>query len=161
MDRRHVVVVLVLGRLHRLRLDEQLAREPDPVLVLGDEVQEPGELGTLAPQVGVEQRVVALAAAPQDVVLATKPVGHLEHVLDLGGGVGEDLRIRVRGGARLIARMGEQVRGPPQQSDAGPLLVAGGIVGERVQVRAEVGVARPFGRDVAVVEAVVRACRAW
>ncbi len=57
---------------------------------------------------------------------------------------------------RLIARMGEQVRGPPQESDAGPLLVAGSIVRERVQVRAEVGVARPFGGDVAVVEAVVR-----
>ncbi len=99
VDRRHVVVVLVLGRLHRLRFDEQLAGEPDPVLVLGDQVQEPGELGTLAPQVGVEQRVVALAATPQHVVLAAKPVGHLEHVLHLGGGVGEHFRIRVGGGA--------------------------------------------------------------
>ena len=44
MDRRRVVVVLVLRRLHRLGLDEQRALEPDPVLVLGDEVEEPGEL---------------------------------------------------------------------------------------------------------------------
>ena len=72
VDRRRVVVVLVLGRLHRLRLDQERALEPDPVLVLGDEVQEAGELVALALEVGVEQRVVALAAAPQHVVRATE-----------------------------------------------------------------------------------------
>ena len=50
VDGRDVVVVLVLGRLHRLGLDEQLALEADLVLVLGDEVQEPGELLALAPR---------------------------------------------------------------------------------------------------------------
>ena len=75
----------------RLGLDEQRAREADPVLVLDDQVQEPGELVALALQVGVEQRLVALAAAPQDVVRAAEPLGDLEHVLDLRGGVGEDL----------------------------------------------------------------------
>ena len=132
-----VVVVLVLGRLHRLRLDQELAVEPDPVLVLGDEVQEPGELGALALEVGVEQRVVALAAAPQDVVLAAEALGHLEHVLDLRRGVGEDLRVGVGGGAGLVARVGEQVGRPPQQPDAGPLLVAGGVVDQRIEVGAE------------------------
>ena len=107
-------------------------------------------------QVGVEQRVVALAAAPQHVVLATQPVGDLEHVLDLRRREGEHLGIGVRGRAALVARMGEQVRGAPQQPDAGPFLVARGIVGQRVQVRAEVGEARPLRRDVAVVEAVAR-----
>ena len=106
VDGRDVVVVLVLGRLHRLGLDEELAPEPDPVLVLGDEVQEPGELGALAPEVRVEQRVVALAATPQHVVLAAEPLGDLEHVLDLRRGVGEDLGIGVGRGARLVARDG-------------------------------------------------------
>ena len=124
VDGRGVVVVLVLGRLHRLRLDQQLAREADPVLVLGDQVQEPGELGPLAREVGVEQRVVALAAAPQDVVLAAEALRHLEHVLDLGRGVGEHLGIGVRGRAGLVARMAEQVGRAPQQLSAGPLLVA-------------------------------------
>ena len=44
VDGRAVVVVLMLGRLLWLRLDEQRALEPDPVLVLGDQVEEPGEL---------------------------------------------------------------------------------------------------------------------
>ena len=99
MHGRGVVVVLVLGGLHRLGLDEQRALEADLVLVLDDEVQEPGELRALAPEVRVEQRVVALAAAPQHVVRAAQPLGDLEHVLDLGGRVREDLGIGVRGGA--------------------------------------------------------------
>ena len=124
MDGRDVVVVLVLGRLHRLGLDQQLALEADLVLVLGDEVQEPGELGALAAQVRVEERVVALAAAPQDVVLAAEPQRDLEHVLDLRRGVGEDLRVGVGRRAGLVARVGEQVGRAPQQADAGPVLVA-------------------------------------
>ena len=98
--------------------------KPMLVLVLGDEVQEPGELGALALEVGVEQGVVALAAAPQDVVLAAQPLGDLEHVLDLRRGVGEDLGVGVGRGAGLVARVREQVGGAPQEADAGPLLVA-------------------------------------
>ena len=142
VDGRHVVVVLVLGRLHRLRFDQELAAEPDAVLVLRDEVQEPGELGALALEVRVQERVVALAAAPQDVVLATEALGHLEHVLDLRRGVGEHLGVGVGGGAGLVARMGEQVGRPPQQPDAGPLLVAGGVVAQRIEGGPELREAR-------------------
>ena len=156
VDRRGVVVVLVLGRLHRLRLDQQRALEPDAVLVLGDEVEEPGELVALAPEVGVEERVVALAAAPQDVVRAAEPLRDLEHVLDLGRGVGEHLGIRVRRRAALVARVGEQVGGAPEELGAGPLLVAERVVGQGVEVVAELGERGALGRDVAVVEAVVR-----
>ena len=155
VDGRRVVVVLVLGRLHRLRLDQQAALEADAVLVLGDEVEEPGQLVALALEVGVEQRVVALAAAPQDVVRAAETLGDLEHVLDLGRGVREDLGIGVRGRAALVARVGEQVGRAPQERRARPGLVAEGVVGQRVEVVAELGERRALGRDVAVVEAVV------
>jgi hypothetical protein len=43
-----VVVVLVLGRLLRLGLDQQRALEADLVLVLDDQRQEAGELVGLA-----------------------------------------------------------------------------------------------------------------
>ncbi len=43
-----VVVVLVLRRLERLRLDQDEAVEPDGVLVFDDEVEEPAELVELA-----------------------------------------------------------------------------------------------------------------
>ena len=128
---------------------------PISVLVLRDEVQEARQLVALAPEVRVEERVVALASAPEHVVLAAEPLGDLEHVLDLGRGVGEHLRVRVGRGAGLVARVGEQVGRAPQQTDAGPFLVAGGVVGERVEVRPELRVAAPLGRHVAIVEAVV------
>ena len=79
--------------------------EADPVLVLGDEVQEPRQLVALALQVRVEQRVVALAPAPQDVVLAAQPLGDLEHVLDLRRRVGEHLGVGVGRRAGLVARV--------------------------------------------------------
>ena len=123
-DRGHVVVVLVLGRLGRLGLDQDGAGEPDPVLVLHHQVEEAGQLGLLAGEVGVEQGVVALAATPQHVVRPAHPVGRLQHVAHLGGGHGEDLGVGVGRGTGGVARVGEQVRRPPQQSDAGPLHVA-------------------------------------
>ena len=152
-DRRAVVVVLVLGRLLRLRLDEQRALEADPVLVLGDHRQETGELRLLAGHVGVEQRLVALAAAPQDVVAATEPMRRLEHRLDLGGREGEDGGVRVGGRARRVARMAEQVGRPPQQAEAGPRHPLLDHADDGVEVGLRLGVGVPFRRDVAVVEA--------
>ncbi len=107
-------------------------------------------------KVRVEEGVVSLPATPQDVVLAAEPLGDLQHVLDLCGGEGEDLGIGIGRRARLVARMGEQVGGPPEQADAGPFLVAGGIVGQRIEVRTERREARAFRGDVPIVEAVVR-----
>ncbi len=155
VDGRGVVVVLVLRGLHRLRLDEERPLEPDLRLVLGDEVEEAGELLPLALQVGVEERVVALAPAPQDVVGPAEALRHLEHHPDLGRGVREDLGVRVRRGAGLVARVREEVRGPPEEGDTGPLLVAERVVHQRVQVGPELREAVALGRDVAVVEAVV------
>jgi hypothetical protein len=47
-----VVVVLVLGRLLGLGLEQQGAREADVMLVLGDQGQEPSQLRFLAGEVG-------------------------------------------------------------------------------------------------------------
>ena len=50
VDRRDVVVVLVLGRLLRLRLDQDRALETDLVLVVDDQLQEAAGLVALAAQ---------------------------------------------------------------------------------------------------------------
>ena len=109
----------MLGRLLRLGLDEQKALEPDPVLVLGDHRQEAGELGLLAGEVGVEQRLVALATTPQHVVRPIEPLGHLEHGLDLRRRVGEDLRVGIGGRAGRIARVTNRFAVPHSSSHAG------------------------------------------
>ena len=63
VDDGDVVVVLMLRRLHRLRLDQQRPVEADAVLLFDHQVKEAGELLAFAAQVGVEQRVVAFTAA--------------------------------------------------------------------------------------------------
>jgi hypothetical protein len=126
------------------------------VLVIGDEVEEPRKLGALPLEVRVEEGVVALAAAPQDVVHAAEPLGDLEHVFDLGGRVREDLRIRVGRRPGLVAGMGEQVGGAPEESGPGSLLVSERVLGEGVEVVAELGERIALRRDVSVVEAEIR-----
>ncbi len=88
-----VEVVLVGGRLLRLRLDEELAGEADLLLVIDGQVEELGQVVELALQVGVVEVHVAFPAAPEDVVDAAQLLGDFEGLLDLGRGVGEDVGI--------------------------------------------------------------------
>ena len=151
-----VVVVLVLGRLLGLGLDEERALEADLVLVLGDQVQEPGELLPFAREVGVEERLVALAPAPERVVRAAQALGHTHHLAHLRRGVGEDLGIGVGRGAGRVARMAEEVGGAPEQAHTRAFLVRRGLVDDGLEVRARLGEGPALRRHVAVVEAVVR-----
>src|SRR5690606_7016558 len=84
-DRGDVVVVLVLGWFLRLGFDEDLAGEADLFGMLDDEVQEAGHLVLLLPDLGVEEGFVALAAAPEHIVLAAQFMGQLEHGFYLTG----------------------------------------------------------------------------
>ncbi len=127
--------------------------EADPVLVLRDQRQEARQLGLLAREVGVEQRLVALAAAPQHVVHPAQPLGGLEHHLDLRRGVLEHVGIRVRRGAGRVARVAEQVRGAPQQLRPGARHVPLDVGEHGLEVRPRLGEARPLRRHVPIVEA--------
>ena len=149
VHRRHVVVVLVLGRLLRLRLDQDRALEADLVLVLDDQVEEPAELVELALQVGVEQRLVALAAAPEHVVRAAQPMRHVEHVFTCRGRVGEHFRIGIGRRARHVAAVGEQVRRAPEQLDAGLAIFRSKLSTICVEVLRVLGEARALGRTSA------------
>ena len=154
VDRGNVRVVLMLRGLVRLGLDQERPIETNLVLVLGDEGQKAAELIGFPTQIGVEKSLVALAAAPQDVVLATQSPGGFEHVLHLGRGVGEDLGIRVGRGPSRITRMAEEIRGAPEQPETRFLHLRGRGVGHLVQPCGTFGECRAFGRDVPVVEAV-------
>ena len=156
VDRRRVVVVLVLGGLVRLRLDQKGTLEADLVLVLDDHAHEAGHLVVFVLQVRVQKRVVAFAPAPQDVVGAAQFLRGIESLLDLSGREGEDLRIRVRGRAGREAGVAEQVGRAPQELDAGAGLVLAGVVDHGVEDGRRLGPGLAFGCDVAVVEAVER-----
>jgi len=110
-----VEVVLVFGRLGWLRLDQDRPLEADLVLVFDHQVEKASELRELALQVGVEQRLVTLAAAPQHVVLTAKLVRQLQHVPHLRRGVGEDLGVGVGGRAGHVPPVREQIGRAPEQ----------------------------------------------
>ncbi len=149
-----VEIVLVLGRLLRLRLDEELALEPD-LLGMGDRhVEEGREVVLLAFQVGVEEGFIPLAAAPEDVVLAVQLEGDLERLLHLRGGVGEDMGIGIGGRARHVAGVGEEIGGAPEELHAGRLLQLLGMGDDLVEVAVRLGEGAALGGDVAVVEGV-------
>ncbi len=154
VDGGRVVVVLVLGGFLRLRLDQDRALEPDLVLVVHHHLQEATELIELLGHVGVEEHLVALAAAPQHVVGAAEAVGGVDAVLHLRRGVGEDVGVGVGGGAGRIAGVHECLRGAPQQLRVRLGHLRFGVVDHRVEVGAALGEGGALGRDVAVVEAV-------
>ena len=154
--RRRVAVVLVAGRLLRLRLDVELTREPDGLLVIDRQVQEPRQVVELALHVRVPERGVALAPAPERVPPAAEGVRHLDGLLDLRRRVGEHVGVGARRRAVDVARVAEQRRRAPQQLDARAflLLLEDGRDGVQVAVGFREGLA--FRGHVAVVEGVER-----
>src|SRR5258708_6152509 len=106
-----VEIVLMFGRLLWLRLDQDHALVADLVLVLDDERQKASELILLAAQVRIEQRFVALAAAPQHIIGAIERMRRVKHILHLRSSVSEHIRIGIGGGACEVARMAEEIGG--------------------------------------------------
>src|SRR5206468_11767168 len=100
-----IEIILMLGRLLRLRLDQDRSLETYSVPVLDDQRDEAAELVELALDVGVEQRLVAFASAPQHIVLPAQTVSHLERGPYLAGGIGENVRIRIGRSAGHVAAM--------------------------------------------------------
>ena len=128
------MVVLMLGGLEGLGLDENRAFEADAVLVLDHHATGIAVLIQLAAQIGVQQRVVALAPAPEHVVLAAQPVRRFQAVAHLRGRPGIDLRIGTGGRAAGVARMAEQIGRAPQQLDAGGRHLRGHAVFDLAQI---------------------------
>ena len=103
----------------------------------------------------VEDALVALATAPEHVVLAAELLGDLHALLHLRGRIGEHVGIRVGGRAVHVDAVAEHVGGAPEELHARLFLLLEHVVGDDIQatVRLLQGVA--LGNDVAVVEAVV------
>jgi hypothetical protein len=147
-----VEVVLVLGGLLRLGLDEELALEADALGVIDGHVEKRGEVVLFAFQVGVEEGLVAFAAAPEDVVFTAELLRDLEGFLHLGGGVGEDVGVGVGRGAAHVAGIREEVGGAPEEFHAGGFLELLRVGDDGVEVFVRLRERAALGGDVAVVE---------
>ena len=111
--RRDIVVVLMLGGLEGLGLDQNGALEADAVLVLHHHRQKSAILIKFPAQVRVEQRVIAFATAPEHVVLAAEAVRHFQTASHLRGRPGIHLGIRAGGRTARVARVAEEIGGTP------------------------------------------------
>ena len=156
VDRGHVVVVLVFGRFARFGFNQNRAFETDFVFVLNHHVHEAAHLVQLMADAGVEQRFITFAAAPQHVVLAAEFVCGIHRFLDLQGGHGKNLWVRIGGRARHEAPVTEQIGCAPQQLDTCGLLLGAQNVDHGTQMIHAVTRRSTLRSHIAVVKAVVR-----
>jgi hypothetical protein len=156
VDRGDVVIVLVLGRLLRLRLDQDRALEADLVLVLDHQVEEAAELVVLALEVGVEQGLVALAPAPQHVVLATELVGRVDAGFTVAAAKAKTSGSGLVAAPDMKRRLENRLAVPHKQLHAGRFLLAGEIVDDLFEVLRILGKVGTFGPHIGVMEAVER-----
>ena len=104
---------------------------------------------------GAADALVALAAAPENVVLAAQLLAHVDGHLGLGAGVGVVVQARVGRGAVLEARVREQVLRGPEQLHVAVLLVHQRVVTHLVQQLLGLRERGALRGDVDVVERVV------
>lgn len=139
--------------LLRLGLDQDRPLETDLVLVLHHQVEETAELVELTLHVGVEKRLIPLATAPQDIVLAAQALGHIHRRLHLSGGIGEDVRVRIGGRPRHVPAVREEVCGSPQKLRFRGFHLARENVADLVEIANAFREVGPFGSRVAIMEA--------
>ena len=153
--RRRVIVVLVLHGLLGLGLDEEVALEADLAAIVARHAHQGGDVLQLKLHVGVQQGLIALAAAPEHIALAAQLDGQFQGLLHLRRG--KAVHIHAVGGARAVheAGVGEHVGRAPQALDAGFLHFDQHVVGDLIQ--APVGFLDVIGfrHQVDIVEAEV------
>ncbi len=119
-----VDVILVLGGLHGLGLDQECAREALAACVVACHGQHCGEMLLLTLLVGVEQAHVAFASAPEHVVAAAELYRGVDGVLDLHRRACHHVEVRVGGGAVHVAPVAEHVCRAPEVLDVRALHLA-------------------------------------
>ena len=110
----------------------------------------------LAAGIRVEEIRVALAPAPEDVVLAAERDGGIERGFDLRAGVGNDVEVGIRRRAVHISAVREQVCRAPEELYAGRPLTLPGKAHHVLEALLALGDGATLGREIAIVEAVIR-----
>ena len=105
-----VHIVLMLSGFHRFRLNQERTFEALLATIIASHSQQHGEVLFLAFHVGVQQRHIALSAAPEDVVLTAQRNTRIDGVLDLRGSEGGDMEIGIRACAVHVALVSKNVR---------------------------------------------------
>mmetsp|Transcript_37439 Transcript_37439/g.93071 ORF Transcript_37439/g.93071 Transcript_37439/m.93071 type:complete len:365 (+) Transcript_37439:894-1988(+) len=151
---RDVPVVLVLGRLLGLGLDEERSGgAEDMAPVVGCHLVKSSGVAALHGDIRGGKVAVALAPSPEIEVFAAERVRHLHRLLHLRRRANEDVHVRASGGPRHVLRLHEQLRGAPERPDISPSLHPQSVRSDFVEVGVGFGQVFALGGNVAVVEA--------
>ncbi len=119
----------MLGRLHRLGLDQELSGEADrPGVIAGDD-QHAGKVFLLPLHIGVQQAHIPFPSAPEDVVQSTELDVHIQALLDLNRCPGDDVEVGIGRRPVHVAGVGKHVGRVPKKLDAGGFLAGQQAVG--------------------------------
>src|SRR6516164_10396305 len=104
----------MLGRLLRFRLDIKGSFESDLLFVIDGHVQKFRQVFQFAFHIGIPERGITFAAAPENVTLRTQFMSYFHGFLHLCGGVSEYLGIWAGGSPMGEPRMGKETGGGPK-----------------------------------------------
>ncbi len=109
---------------------------------------------TLGLQVGIEQRFIALAAPPENIVRPAQFQRGIHVRLHIRGGIGIDIRIGICRRTRHPAPVAEHIGGAPQKLCLVAGLLLAKVVDDFLKVAQRFREGGAFGAGVGVVEAV-------
>ena len=124
-----ILVILVLGGLHRLGLNQEGALKALGTGIVTRCREHLGQVVLLALHLGIKQALVALTATPEDVTGTAQLDGGINGVLDLDGGTCHNIEIGIGGGTVHVTLVAKHVGSAPQQLDTRCLHLLQGIVG--------------------------------
>ena len=151
----NVEVILVLGGLLGLGLDVEVTGEALGAAVVAGQGQELAQVVQLQGHIGVDEGIVALAAAPEDVAGSAQLDSGVDACLDLAGGDGVDVSGGGGSGTGHEHLVAEHIGSHPQGLDTGGVLLLQQVVGDDLQILDGLGQGLALGSHVHVVEAVV------
>ena len=151
-----VAVVLVLGRLFRLRFDQKLPFEADFLGVVDGKVHEVPEVIDFPFHIGVQECHVAFATTPKHIVLPAELFGDFHRGFDLGGRISKDIGIAGRRSSMHKPRVAKHVRRPPEKLDTAFLLMGLERLGDPLEILVRLANVLALGSNVPIVEGIVR-----
>ena len=142
-------------RLFGLGLNVERALKTNLLLVVDGHVHELAQVVQLAFHVGVQQRRVPFASAPEHVALTAQLVGPFHGLLYLRCGEAKSIRVAAGGCSMHVARVDEVLSRTPEQTDAGVFLELLQFVADRIELRIGLLEVLAVGTQVPVMPGVV------
>ena len=104
----------MFGRFHRFRFDEESTFETFCTGIVASDGEHHGQMLFLPFLIGIEQRHITFAAAPEYIIRSAQFDGCVDGVFDLYGSAGYDIKVGVGSRTVHIAGVAEYIGSTPQ-----------------------------------------------